>query len=357
MRKKLYKIRDYPRRPKGVPSEVEGRGLSLKILVTGGAGFIGSEFVRQAIKKGHKIVVVDKLTYAGDLARLKEVKDRYKFYKIDICDKKSIDSIFAKEKPEAVVSFAAETHVDRSIQDANPFIETNIKGTHILLDVAIKYKIKKFIQISSDEVYGDIERGSFAEDSPLKPNSPYAASKAAGDLLIKTYIRTYNFPAIIIRPCNNYGPWQYPEKLIPLMISRALRDLKVPVYGKGQNIREWLYISDCANAILLILEKGKTGEVYNIGSGQEKRNIDVVKRILKILGKPQGLIEFVKDRPGHDLRYSLNSSEIKKELGWQAKVKFENGLKNTVGWYLENESWINRHYSEDLSIKFEGKKK
>jgi len=353
-----------------------------KILVTGGAGFIGSEFVRQAINRDYppaesrtpaapirrgayirfkkrllSLIVVDKLTYAGDLKRLKEVNGKYKFYKADICDTKRIDSIFVKEKPEAVVSFAAETHVDRSIQDATPFIETNIKGTQVLLDIARKYKIKKFIQISSDEVYGDIKKGKFSEDSPLKPNSPYAASKAAGDLLVKAYIRTYNFPAIIVRPCNNYGPWQYPEKLIPLAIMKALRGQKIPVYSKGENIREWLYVSDCIEAILLILEKGRIGEVYNVGSGQEKRNIDVVKRILKILGKPQGLIEFVKDRPGHDFRYSLNSSEIKKELGWQAKVKFENGLKNTVDWYLENESWINRHYSEDLSIKFEGKKK
>jgi dTDP-glucose 4,6-dehydratase len=323
-----------------------------KILVTGGAGFIGSEFVRQAIKKGHKIVVVDKLTYAGDLARLKEVKGRYKFYKIDICDKTPIDSIFKKEKPKIVIHFAAESHVDRSIQDATPFIETNVKGTHVLLDVARKYKIKKFIQISSDEVYGEITQGKFSEDSPLLPNSPYAASKAAGDLLVKAYIRTYNFPAIIVRPSNNYGPWQYPEKLIPLAIMKALRGQKIPVYGRGENIREWLYVSDCANAILLILEKGKIGEVYNVGSGQEKRNIEVVRKILKILGKPQGLIKFVKDRPGHDFRYSLNSGKIKNELGWKPKVKFENGLQNTLDWHLKNEGWINRHYSKELSIQF-----
>jgi len=346
MRKRLPEIRDCPR-----------RGLSLKILVTGGAGFIGSEFVRQAVSSGYKVIVADKLTYAGDPARLKEVEGEYKFYKADICDKKSIESIFKKENPDAVVHFAAETHVDRSIQDTTPFIETNIKGTQVLLDVARKYKIKKFIHISTEEVYGEIAKGKFTEDSLLRPNSPYAASKAAADLLIRSYIRTYGFPAIIVRPSNNYGPWQYPEKLIPLAIMKALRGQKIPVYSKGENIREWLYVSDCANAILLILEKGRTGEIYNVGSGQEKRNIDVVKRILKILGKPQGLIEFVKDRPGHDFRYSLNSSEIKKELGWQAKVKFENGLENTVNWYLENESWINRHYSEDLSIKFEGKKK
>ena len=346
MRKKLSKIRDCPR-----------RGLSLKILVTGGAGFIGSEFVRQAVSSGYKVIVVDKLTYAGDLARLKEVEGKYKFYKADICNKKQIQSIFSQEKPDAVLNFAAQTHVDRSIQDATPFLETNVKGTQVLLDVARKYKIKKFIHISTDEVYGEIKKGKFSEDSQLKPNSPYAASKAAADLLIKAYIRTYNFPAIIVRPCNNYGPWQYPEKLIPLMISRALRDLKVPVYGKGQNIREWLYVTDCIDAIFLILEKGRTGEIYNIGSGQEKRNIDVVKQILDILGKPQNLIEFVKDRAGHDIRYRLNSEKIRKEIGWQPKIKFDSGLENTVDWYLENESWINRHYSEDLSIKFEDKTK
>lgn len=311
------------------------------ILVTGGAGFMGSEFVRQAIKRvcPHRrltLIVIDKLTYAGDLARLDEVKGKYKFYKVDICDKAQIDSIFKKERPKIIVNFAASTHVDRSIQEPVPFIETNIKGTQVLLDASKKYKIKKFIQISTDECYGEIKKGSFSEDSPLRPNSPYAASKAAADLLIKSYIRTYNFPAIIIRPCNNYGPWQYPEKLIPLTILKALKNERVPVYAKGQNIREWLYVSDCIEAIFLILEKGRIGEIYNVTSGQEKRNIDVVSQILKILGKPQSLIEFVKDRPGHDIRYSLNPEKIKYELKWQAKVNFEDGLEKTVKWYIES---------------------
>lgn len=312
-----------------------------KILVTGGAGFMGSEFVRQAVKRVSSprrrlsLIIVDKLTYAGDLRRLEEVKGKYKFYKADICNQVVMESIFKKEHPEIVVHFAASTHVDRSIQDASPFIETNIKGTQILLDVSRKYKIKKFIHISSDEVYGEIKKDSFSEDSPLRPNSPYAASKAAADLLIKSYIRTYNFPAIIVRPCNNYGSWQYPEKLIPLAILKALRNEKIPVYGKGQNIREWLYVSDCIDAIFLILEKGKIDEIYNIGSGQEKRNIDVVKQILDILGKPQNLIEFVKDRPGHDIRYRLNSEKIRKEISWQPKIKFDSGLENTVKWYIE----------------------
>jgi dTDP-glucose 4,6-dehydratase len=320
-----------------------------KVLVTGGAGFMGSEFVRQAInrdcprqsysevfKRGLSLTVVDKLTYAGDLRRLKEVEGKYKFYKADICNKNLIALIFKKERPEVIVNFAASTHVDKSIQDATPFVETNIKGTQILLDVSRKYKVKKFIQISTDECYGEIKKGKFSEDSPLIPSSPYAASKAAADLLIKSYIRTYNFPAIIVRPCNNYGPWQYPEKLIPLTISKALKNERVPVYGKGQNIREWLYVSDCVEATLLTLVKGRIGEVYNIGSGEELKNIDVVKLILKFLGKSEKLIEFVKDRPGHDFRYSLNTNKIKNELGWQALVKFENGLERTVKWCIEN---------------------
>ncbi|MCX5704369.1 MAG: dTDP-glucose 4,6-dehydratase [Candidatus Omnitrophica bacterium] len=311
-----------------------------KILVTGGAGFIGSEFVRQTVKKGYGIIVVDKLTYAGDLARLKEAEGKYKFYKADICNQKQIGSIFKKEKPDIIVHFAAETHFDRSIQDASPFIETNIKGTQALLDISRKYKIKKFIQISSDEVYGDIERGSFTEDSPLKPNSPYAASKAAADLLIKSYIRTYGFPAIIIRPCNNYGPWQYPEKLIPLAILKILKGGKVPVYAKGKNIREWLYVQDCANGILKVLEKGRLGEIYNIGSNQEKQNIEVVRGLLKILNADETKIHFVKDRPGHDIRYKLNWRKITKETGWKPRVKFAEGIGLTVNWYLRHKHWL-----------------
>lgn len=305
-----------------------------KILVTGGAGFIGSEFVKQGVKKGYKVIVVDKLTYAGDLERLKKVEGKYKFYKTDICNKRQIESIFEREKPQIIVNFAASTHVDRSIVDAAPFIDTNVKGTQVLLDASRKYKIKKFIHISTDEIYGEIKKGKFTEKSPLAPNSPYSASKAAADLLIRAYIRTYNFPAIIIRPCNNYGPWQYPEKFIPVIISKALQNKKVPVYAKGLNKREWLYVSDCAEAIALILEKGKIGEIYNVGSGVEKRNIDVVKNVLKILGKPENLIQFVKDRPGHDFRYALDSSKIHK-LGWKPKDDFYQGLEKTVAWFRE----------------------
>lgn len=305
-----------------------------KILVTGGAGFIGSEFVRQSIAKGYRVVVVDKLTYAGDLGRLAEVKGKYKFYKVDICNKKMIGNIFRRERPQYVTHYAAESHVDRSIKDASPFIETNVKGTQVLLDTCRKYPVHKFIHISTDEVYGEIRWGRFKETSPFAPNSPYAAAKAAADLLVKAYIRTYGFPAIIARPCNNFGPWQYPEKLMPVIILNALKNKKVPVYAKGLNVREWLYVSDCARAILTILKKGRIGEIYNVGSGHERKNIDTVKSILKILGKTQTLIEFVKDRAGHDFRYSLNTDKIRRELGWQPILKFEDGLKKTVNWYV-----------------------
>ena len=311
-----------------------------KILVTGGVGFIGSEFVRQGVRKGYKIVVVDKLTYAGDLERLKEVKGQFKFYKVDICNKARVSSIFKSEKPQVVVHFAAESHVDRSIQDSSPFIETNIKGTQVLLDLSLKYRLKKFIHLSTDEVYGEIKQGKFSESSPLRPNSPYAASKAAADCLIKSYIRTYKFPAIIVRPCNNYGPWQYPEKFIPLAIHRVLNNKRIPVYGKGLNRREWMHVSDCVKAILLVLSKGKVGEVYNIGSGQEKRNIDVAKKILRILNKPKASIQLVKDRPGHDFRYSINFLKMTK-LEWRSVVDLEKGLKNTIDWYVNHRDWLN----------------
>ncbi len=333
-------------------------GIS-KILVTGGAGFIGSAFVRLLLRRdclrwssemvarkrlsltyNYKVTVLDKLTYAGDLARLEAVKGKYKFYKADICDKKKVEQIFKKEKPDIIVHFAAATHVDRSIQNATPFIRTNVSGTQVLLDISRKYKIKKFLHISTDEVYGEIKKGSFTEDSPLKPNSPYAASKAAADLLVKSYIRTYNFPAIIVRPCNNYGPWQYPEKLIPVVISKALKNKKVPIYAEGLNVREWLYVDDCVAAIVKIAEKGRIGESYNIGSGSQRKNISVVSEILDCLGKPHRLIKFVRDRPGHDIRYSLNCSKVKNELGWKPKIGFNKGIKNTVEWYKNNIAWL-----------------
>jgi len=284
------------------------------------------------------------LTYAGDLKRLQGLSPKgtvpdFKFYKADICDKKSMESIFKKERPDVVVNFAAQTHVDRSIIDATPFIETNVKGTQVLLDIARKYKIRKLIHISSDEVYGEIKKGKFSEDSPLKPNSPYAASKAAADLLIRSYIRTYGFPAIIVRPCNNYGPWQYPEKLIPLAVLKILRNEKIPVYAEGKNVREWLYVEDCAEGILQILKKGKIGEIYNLGSQEEKQNIEVVKLLLNILKRSEDMIRFVKDRPGHDLRYSLDSSKVFKEIAWRPKLNFEDGLRATVEWSVKHKNW------------------
>lgn len=316
------------------------RGKIPKILVTGGAGFIGSEFVRLAVKKGYTPIVVDKLTYAGDLKRLEEVKGKYKFYKVDICNKKKLEPVFNQYNPAIVINFAAETHVDRSIQDASPFIETNVKGVQVFLDLSRKYKVKRVIHISTDEVYGEIEKGKFSEDSRLCPNSPYAASKASADLLIKSYIRTYKFPAIIIRPCNNYGLWQYPEKLIPLAVSKILKNESIPVYGKGINVREWLYVKDCAEGVFVVMKKGVAGEIYNIGSGDEQKNIYVVKRILEIANKPERLIKFVKDRLGHDIRYSLDSSKINKELGWERKTCFSEGLRKTVEWCILHKEWI-----------------
>jgi len=310
-----------------------------KLLVTGAAGFIGSDFVRKFAGK-YKITVVDKLTYAADLKRLESVKGKFGFYKVDICASKKISEIFKKEKPDAVVHFAAESHVDRSIEDASPFMKTNVMGTQVLLDAARKHNVKKFCHISTDEIYGEIKKGKFSENSPFAPNSPYSVSKAAGDMLARAYYRTYGLPVVIARPSNNYGPWQFPEKLIPVIIQNALAGRKVPVYAKGENVREWLHVSDCVEAILRILEKGKSGEAYNVGSGQEERNINVVKGILKILGKPPELIEFVKDRPGHDFRYSLNTAKIRTGLGWLPETKFNDGLRKTVGWNVKNRGWI-----------------
>lgn len=311
-----------------------------KLLVTGGAGFIGSAFARLAVKRGYDLVVVDNLTYAGDLQRLREIRGKYCFYKADIANAKKINSIFAKEKPDAVIHFAAESHVDRSIDSALPFMETNVKGTYVLLEAARLSKTNKFLHVSTDEVYGEIERGTFTEDSPIRPNSPYSATKAAADLLISSYMRTFDFPALIVRPCNNYGPWQYPEKLIPLAISRLINGQKVPVYAEGLNVREWLYVDDCAEGLLKILEKGKSGSIYNLGSGQEKKNIDVVKALIKETGAPVDSFEFVKDRPGHDFRYSLDSAKLANEIGWCAKINFDMGIKATIRWFVNNKKWL-----------------
>lgn len=308
----------------------------MRLLVTGGAGFIGSAFVRQAVAAGERVCVVDKLTYAGDLSRLADIAGRFLFHRADICDAAAMRRIFRGFRPEAVAHFAAESHVDRSIADAAPFIETNVAGTQVLLDASHSAGVRRFLQVSTDEVYGEIARGNFHERSPLNPNSPYAVSKAAADMLARAYQRTYGLAVIVVRPSNNYGPRQFPEKLIPVIITQALAGKPVPVYARGLNVREWLHVDDCCRAIRLCLRKGAPGAVYNIGSGQRMRNIDTVKTILGLLGKPESLIRFVADRPGHDLRYALDSSLIRRKLGWKPRIDFPEGLKLTVQWYCRN---------------------
>jgi dTDP-glucose 4,6-dehydratase len=312
-----------------------------KLLVTGGAGFIGSEFVRQAVKQDYAVTVIDKLSYAGDLERVRAVEQDIVFHGIDIADREAVEQIFKSREPDIVIHWAAESHVDRSIADPSPFFDTNIKGTLVLLDAARQFGTKRFINVSTDEVYGELGgEGQFHETSPLNPNSPYSVSKASADMLGRAYYRTYGVPVITVRPSNNYGPWQYPEKLIPVVIYKALQNKRVPVYAKGENVREWLFVADCVEAVFRIIQNGVTGDIYNIGSGEEKRNIDIVKMILQILGKTEEQIEFVKDRPGHDFRYSLNSSKIWTELGWKARVSFREGIEKTVTWYLDHMDWV-----------------
>jgi len=326
-----------------------------RVLVTGGAGFIGSNFIRYALQQypDWEMVNFDKLTYAGNLANLRDVEDHpnYRFVRGDISDQTLVDYLFQTEAFDTVINFAAESHVDRSILDATPFIQTNVQGVQVLLQCAQRlwmdrqalkpeFEHARFIQISTDEVYGTLKDGYFSDTSPLQPNSPYAASKASGDLLCRAFFQTYHFPVIITRACNNYGPYQFPEKLIPLMIYRALNNQSLPVYGDGTNVREWLHVEDHCRAIDLVQEKGELGEVYNIGSSQEMRNIQVVELILDKLNKPASLIEFVKDRLGHDHRYALDWSKLDK-LGYQPRYDFQqHGLPSTIDWYLQNESWV-----------------
>jgi len=312
----------------------------VRMLITGGAGFIGSEFVRQAVRKGHQVAVVDKLTYAGDLERLSEVRKDITFYKADISNQEFIEHIFDKEDPEVVVHFAAESHVDRSLLDPYPFIGSNVLGTQVLLEVSKAKGVELFVNMSTDEVYGDLgKEGTFTEESPLKPNSPYSTTKASADMLGRAYYRSFGLPVVTIRASNNYGPSQYPEKFVPVIILKALHDEKIPVYGDGTNVREWLYVTDCAEGIMAAIDRGKAGEIYNIGSKEEKQNIEVAKAILELLGKGEELREFVKDRPGHDFRYSLDTTKAKRDLGWEAKTSFDEGLKKTVEWYIEHLKW------------------
>ena len=310
------------------------------ILITGGAGFIGSNFIRHILNKykEYKIINLDKLTYCGNLDNLKDIEKnpRYKFVKGDVCDKEVVSKLI--KNSDFVIHFAAETHVDRSISDASPFIQTDVFGTYNLLNIAKDNKIKRFIQISTDEVYGSIKDGKFKETDELKPSNPYSASKASADRIAYSFYATYNLPVIITRSSNNFGPFQYPEKLIPLFITNLLEGKKVPVYGDGLNIRDWLYVLDNCEAIDFILHKGKEGEVYNIAGNNERTNIEITKLLLELLNKNENSLEYVKDRPGHDRRYALNSDKLNK-LGWNPKPRFKEAIKNTVNWYTQNQEW------------------
>lgn len=319
----------------------------MNIIVTGGAGFIGSNFVFHMLKKyqEYRIICVDKLTYAGNLSTLESVmaNPNFRFVKMDICDREAINQLFEEEKPDMVVNFAAESHVDRSIENPGIFLETNIMGTAVLMDACRKYGIKRYHQVSTDEVYGDLPLDRpdlfFTETTPLHTSSPYSSSKAGADLLVLAYFRTYGLPVTISRCSNNYGPYHFPEKLIPLMIANALNDKPLPVYGDGKNVRDWLYVEDHCKAIDLIIHEGREGEVYNVGGHNEMANIDIVKLICKELGKSEDLITYVTDRKGHDMRYAIDPNKIHTELGWLPETKFADGIKMTIQWYLDNRKW------------------
>ena len=319
----------------------------MTIIVTGGAGFIGSNFVFYMLGKysDYRIVCLDKLTYAGNLSTLDPVMENpnFRFVKEDICDREAVNRLFEEEHPDMVVNFAAETHVDRSIEDPDVFLQSNIMGTAVLMDACRKYGIKRYHQVSTDEVYGDLPLDRpdlfFTEETPIHTSSPYSSAKAGADLLVLAYHRTFGLPVTISRCSNNYGPYQFPEKLIPLMIANALADKPLPIYGDGLNVREWLYVGDHCKAIDLIIHKGREGEVYNVGGHNEKQNIEIVKIICKELGKPESLIAYVGDRKGHDRRYAIDPAKIHEELGWLPETKFEDGIKKTIQWSLENREW------------------
>ncbi len=319
----------------------------MTVIVTGGAGFIGGNFVHYALREHHdwRVVVIDKLTYAGNFDTLAPLANNpnFRFVKADICDREAVSMLFEEEKPDAVINLAAESHVDRSIDEPGVFLQTNIIGTQVLMDICRAYGNIRYHQVSTDEVYGDLplERKDllFTEKTPIHTSSPYSASKASADLLVLAYFRTYKLPVTLSRCSNNYGPYQFPEKLIPLMIANAINDRQLPVYGKGENIRDWIYVEDHCRAIDVILKKGRIGEVYNVGGHNEMRNIDIVKLILSELGKPESLITFVADRAGHDLRYAIDPTKIHCELGWIPETRFEEGIKRTIAWYLDNRLW------------------
>jgi dTDP-glucose 4,6-dehydratase len=328
----------------------------MKILVTGGAGFIGSNFICYVLGRGQNYTVVnyDKLTYAGNLANLESIaaNPKYQFVKGDICDAAAVESAMAG--CDAVVHFAAESHVDRSIYEPAASIETNVKGTFILLQVARKLNIARFVHISTDEVYGDMPPGAFAdENSPLQPSSPYSASKAASDLLVRSYVRTYGFPALITRSSNNYGPYQFPEKFLPLMITNALDAEPLPIYGDGKQQRDWLHVEDNCRGILAVLERGRIGEVYNIGGLDVEENLAMAHRLLRLTGKPETLLSYVKDRPGHDRRYALKCEKIERELGWRPAISLDDGLRQTIDWYKTNTEWLAGVRGGDYRLYYE----
>ena len=337
------------------------------IIVTGGAGFIGSNFIFHMLKShpDYRVICLDALTYAGNLSTLEPVmeNEKFRFVKASITDRKAVFDLFEEEKPDIIVNFAAESHVDRSIENPSVFLETNIMGTQVLLDACRKFGIKRFHQVSTDEVYGDLPLDRpdlfFTEETPIHTSSPYSASKAAADLLVQAYHRTFKVPVTISRCSNNYGPYHFPEKLIPLMIANALNDKPLPVYGKGENVRDWLYVEDHCKAIDLIIHKGTVGEVYNIGGHNEMRNIDIVKTIVHELGKSEELITYVTDRAGHDLRYAIDPTKIHNELGWLPETKFEQGIKKTIQWYLDNKPWweniINGEYQNYYERMYGGR--
>ncbi|UCD21752.1 MAG: dTDP-glucose 4,6-dehydratase [Chloroflexota bacterium] len=328
----------------------------MKLLVTGGAGFIGSNFIHHILKEHDdwQITNLDKLTYAGNLENLKDIQDNpgYSFVKGDITDRELINRIL-QDGFDAIVNFAAESHVDRSIMDASPFIETNIKGTQILLEGARQYKVGRFVQVSTDEVYGSTEKGKFTERSSLAPNSPYSASKTAADLLCHAYWKSYQLPVVITRSSNNLGPFQFPEKLIPLAITNVLENRPIPVYGDGLNVRDWIYVGDHCRALDIVLQKGKPGEVYNIAANEEKTNLELIHRLLDIMGKSRELITFVADRPGHDRRYALDITKISTELNWKPAYSFAKALSATIDWYINNEAWWRKIKSGEYAKYYE----
>lgn len=319
----------------------------MKLLVTGGAGFIGSAFIRLVLKERphYQIINLDKLTYSGNLENLAEVDQdpRYRFVKGDVADASLVHQLFEQHRPDAVVHFAAESHVDRTIFSPDPAFETNLRGTFVLLEAARRHGLNRFVQVSTDEVYGSLEPPATADETwPLRPSSPYSASKAGADLLALAYHRTYGVPVIITRASNNYGPYQFPEKLIPLMILQALQDKPLPVYGDGLQVRDWIHVEDHCRALLLVLEQGRPGEIYNIAGNCSLPNLEVVRRILRATGKPESLIRFVEDRPGHDRRYAISSQKIQRELGWRPQIEFDRGLLETIRWYREHPGWVQR---------------